>query len=179
MQNIIELIREANPSRSFSDTKRRLLKIGEEKGEVCEAILNVTSSHNKKNKTWDDVREELADCFIVAVDIALTFDANMNFDLYIRHIDRYDESKFIDKMLITGHLLSSLGYNIDCNVSPPDEKIDGDIQDGNCISKTLAKLFFELAVLIFPDKENSTEEQLIEAFSNEVVRKISKWTSKK
>lgn len=177
MQNIIELIKSANPARALSNTKRRLLKITEEKGEVAEAVLNVTSPYNGKNKTWDDVREELVDCFIVAADIALTLDIDMNFDFHIRHIDKYDESAFIDKMMVTGHLLSSLGNTIDIMIKPPIA--DYDYSDGKCISKSMTRLFYELATLVFPDKDDLSEQDILDAFTLEVTRKISKWTAKR
>lgn len=76
----VDLIRQANPTRSMNSYIRRKLKLGEELGEVMEAYLNITSSFNGKHKTWDDVREELVDVAIVATDIALTTDPN--FSLY-------------------------------------------------------------------------------------------------
>jgi NTP pyrophosphatase (non-canonical NTP hydrolase) len=175
INSIIETIKAANPERSLFTTKRRLLKIGEEKGEVCEALLNVTSSHNMKHKSWDDVREELVDCFIVAVDIALTFNSDMTFDFHIRHIDKYNEDKFTDKILITDHLLSSLGYVLNHIIK--EKKSEG--EDGHCISKSMAILFFELATLIFPDKNECTEEEIFTAFSSEVNRKLAKWLKKR
>jgi NTP pyrophosphatase (non-canonical NTP hydrolase) len=162
MLDIIESIKNANPERSVASIKRRLLKMSEEKGEVCEAILNLTCEKNSKNKTWDDLREELVDCFIVAVDIALTFDVNFIFTNHIRHLDVYDENNFIKKMLVTDHLLSSLIFEID-----EEEKV--------CSSKSIAILFFELATLVFPDKENPTPEEIFENFSLEIERKINKW----
>lgn len=55
-----------------ADLARRVLKLQEEAGELAEAYLNVTSKHNKKNKSWEDVREEAIDCAIVAIDIAFS-----------------------------------------------------------------------------------------------------------
>ena len=51
---------------------RRIGKLAEEYGELWEAYLNVTSAHNGKGKTWDDVREEGIDVAIVALDIVAT-----------------------------------------------------------------------------------------------------------
>jgi len=70
--DIIQEISDANPAREPGNLIRRLVKIVEELGEASEAYLNVTSAANGKKKTWDDVREELADVVIVAVDCALT-----------------------------------------------------------------------------------------------------------
>lgn len=69
MTDIIERIRHANPNRRFDQLARRLLKLGEEKGEAAEAFLSVTSQNNSKEKTWDDFREEIVDCAIVALDL--------------------------------------------------------------------------------------------------------------
>ena len=70
--NIIESIIAANRTREHSNLIRRIAKSMEELGEVCEAYLNVTSAGNGKGKTWNDVREELVDNFIVATDLLYT-----------------------------------------------------------------------------------------------------------
>jgi len=72
MQTIGALVRAANPQRHVNNLQRRTIKLVEEIGEVAEAWLNVTSASNAKHKTWDDVREEIADCLIVAFDVAWT-----------------------------------------------------------------------------------------------------------
>jgi NTP pyrophosphatase (non-canonical NTP hydrolase) len=72
LERLAEAIRDANPNRSIANLNRRILKLIEEYGEATQAYLNVTSPANAKNKTWADVREELTDCFIVAVDIGWT-----------------------------------------------------------------------------------------------------------
>lgn len=69
---VVEAIRDANPARHHANLWRRIMKVMEELGEAVEAYLNVTSAANGKKKTWADVREELADAVIVAVDCALT-----------------------------------------------------------------------------------------------------------
>jgi NTP pyrophosphatase (non-canonical NTP hydrolase) len=70
--SIIRAITDANPDKHHDNLIRRIMKQMEELGEAAEAYLNVTSAANGKGKTWDDVREELADQVIVAVDCALT-----------------------------------------------------------------------------------------------------------
>ena len=72
MIDIIDKIRDSNPTRDMQDISRRLNKLQEECGELSQAYLSVTSTHNKKNKNWRDVMEEAADVTILAVDIALT-----------------------------------------------------------------------------------------------------------
>lgn len=61
-----------NPTYNERYLSRRVIKIGEESGEVSEAFLSVTSDSNGKNKTFIDVREEAVDTAIVGLDIALT-----------------------------------------------------------------------------------------------------------
>lgn len=70
---LLRAILEANPDRNVGNIERRLIKIGEELGEASEAYL-VASTTNKtrKKKTYKDVREELMDISIVALDCALT-----------------------------------------------------------------------------------------------------------
>ena len=69
---LYDKIFDANPERSIQTLIRRIGKLAEECGELWEAYLNVTSRHNGKNKTWDDVREESIDVAIVALDIVAT-----------------------------------------------------------------------------------------------------------
>ena len=70
--DLVKAIYDANPTRHHGNLIRRLMKQMEELGEAAEAYLNVTSAGNGKKKTWADVREEMADQVIVAVDCALT-----------------------------------------------------------------------------------------------------------
>ena len=69
---LYDKIFEANTGRSMKTMIRRIGKLAEEYGELWEAYLNVTSLHNGKDKTWDDVREEAVDVAIVALDIVAT-----------------------------------------------------------------------------------------------------------
>lgn len=71
-ENILALVRAANPSRNIKNVERRQLKLGEEYGEANQALVAVTSKRNRKNKSWADYREELTDVVIIAMDILLT-----------------------------------------------------------------------------------------------------------
>ena len=71
-QRIVDCIRDANPTRSITCLRRRLMKLLEELGEGCEAYLSTTGSTNYKQKTWADYREEACDIMIVMIDVALT-----------------------------------------------------------------------------------------------------------
>lgn len=72
MDKLVQKILEANPRRKAKNLDRRIMKHGEEYGEVVQAYLAVTSKNNLKQKTWDDVREELIDTLILNLDILLT-----------------------------------------------------------------------------------------------------------
>lgn len=67
--HIIKKIWDANRKRTMDTFGRRLLKLGEEYGEACQAYLSISSEKNGKNKTWDDVREELVDVMVVDLDL--------------------------------------------------------------------------------------------------------------
>ncbi len=69
---LYDVVVDANRERSFGTLWRRIAKLGEEYGEIWEAYLNVTSAQNGKGKTWEDVREELVDITIVAIDTLAT-----------------------------------------------------------------------------------------------------------
>lgn len=80
---IIDSVRNANTQRSIKNFDRRCEKFLEELGELAEARLGYTSKNNPKNKTFDDVKEEVVDVLIVALDIALTFKSNI---VYWEHL---------------------------------------------------------------------------------------------
>lgn len=67
--DIISKVFQANLKRTMDIFGRRMLKLGEEFGEACQAYLSISSENNSKNKSWEDVREELTDCIIVAIDL--------------------------------------------------------------------------------------------------------------
>lgn len=71
-EQIITMVQDTNPYRTPNNLSRRLIKVLEELGEAAEAYLGATSSHNYKDKSWDDLREEAVDSLIVLVDVALT-----------------------------------------------------------------------------------------------------------
>lgn len=51
---------------------RRTVKLAEESGEVSKAVFGVTSEVNPKSMSYSDVREELVDTIIVAIDMLFT-----------------------------------------------------------------------------------------------------------
>ena len=69
---LVSMVRNANPNREQQNVSRRLLKVLEELGETSEACLSVSSPDNYKSKNWEDYREEAVDTLIVLIDIALT-----------------------------------------------------------------------------------------------------------
>jgi NTP pyrophosphatase (non-canonical NTP hydrolase) len=72
MDSLLDKIRFVNQARNKKNLDRRMMKLGEEYGEAVQAFLAVTSKRNTKQKSWPDVREELCDVVIVALDILLT-----------------------------------------------------------------------------------------------------------
>lgn len=72
MKEIFDIIYKANPRRRIDNLERRMLKIGEELGEAISAFLNVTSELNSKGSSWEDLREELLDTMIIAIDCLYT-----------------------------------------------------------------------------------------------------------
>ena len=72
MKEIFDRIYDANPARNIDNLERRLLKAQEELGEAAGAYLAVSSTHNYKEKTWSDFREELLDSLIIIIDCLYT-----------------------------------------------------------------------------------------------------------
>ena len=81
------------------DFSRRLVKLSEEVGEVCQAFYATTSKKNSKKKTWDNVREELIDVILIALDLLLTEmpDEAIKGDKY-QYIKSRIESMYLKKM---------------------------------------------------------------------------------
>ena len=69
MTDIITKVHGANRDRRMEIFARRMLKLGEEYGEASQAYLSVSSEKNGKNKSWEDVREELVDVLVVTLDL--------------------------------------------------------------------------------------------------------------
>jgi hypothetical protein len=67
--DMLEVIRQVDPTRNFLTMNRRLMKLGEEFGEALQAYLAVTSGNNYKGLTPTDLREELIDIVVVALDL--------------------------------------------------------------------------------------------------------------
>ena len=84
---ILKKIDKANPYKGYGNIERRGLKLGEEAGELADALLDATKPGGMTQKNIEHVIEEAADTLIIAVDIALTFGT------------REDLSQMIDKKL--------------------------------------------------------------------------------
>lgn len=68
--DLIGLLQEANQDRDFVLLPRRLLKAGEELGEANQAYLRSTGT-GLRRKTTADLREEIIDLNVVALDLLL------------------------------------------------------------------------------------------------------------
>lgn len=101
MDELIDRVVIANPQRKKKNLHRRFLKLGEEYGEAVQAYLSVTSKNNGKQKTWEDVREELCDVLIITLDILLTEMPDEDF---------HDNTKNIE---IENRILKQVDHKID------------------------------------------------------------------
>lgn len=80
MLDVILAVDAANPNKTYENLARRIIKLGEEFGELSEAYLNASKGPgNHKGKTWDDVLEEAVDTAIVAIDVATTIPPDRNY----------------------------------------------------------------------------------------------------
>jgi NTP pyrophosphatase (non-canonical NTP hydrolase) len=128
MDQLIHKIRHANPKRRIKQIERRLLKLGEELGEVNQAYISSTSKNNRKNKTWKDVREELCDVIIIAMDILLTEMPDENYN----HFSDEEKEKSIDQRIlneIDRKLTKRLISNDICATNEATMPLDMDIDN--------------------------------------------------
>jgi hypothetical protein len=153
------LVREANPDRNVANVHRRTLKLIEELGEVAQAWLNVTSASNGKHKTWHDVREEIADCLIVALDIGWTILRNeidvpdFQFHIYPRS-PAFDEQMIFDAIWYLG-------------------KFGRDFVRSH-ITQVIHQVMI-MALCVLPDQLDSSIETIEAQLLVEVQRKLAKW----
>lgn len=169
MENIISMIRDANPERNNKTLLRRIFKLTEEFGEHAEAYLNVTSKNNGKGKSWDDVREEIADTLIVAVDVALTPANDGESGEAVENIlkqltysdhsyDRYELS-MINASVAIGQLANSVS------------------QDRQDILPVvgLVETITNMALTAMPDQANLDKTELLSNLEHLVDTKLDKW----
>jgi len=69
MPDMFNKVHATNRQRVMEIFDRRMLKLGEEYGEACQAFLSISSESNSKKKSWADVREELVDVLVVTLDL--------------------------------------------------------------------------------------------------------------
>jgi NTP pyrophosphatase (non-canonical NTP hydrolase) len=171
--DIADLVKQTNPERHASTLGRRCIKLLEELGEVSEAWLNVTSPTNGKGKSWDDVREEMADCLIVALDIVMTpidniedFSVSETFDSFPLEQLGKDEIE---------ELLLSIGQNAsDFYASARDG-----YHDASSIARDFVENAYFLCFLDSADQPNYTIKQKEDQLLVEIKRKIEKWETKR
>lgn len=169
MENIIRMIRDANPERSPATLFRRMFKLTEEFGEHAEAYLNVTSKNNGKGKTWDDVREEIADSLIVAIDVALTppiMDIGVNEVEHLLFNISYAPIPYSDyetSMLGVSSLIGTLSIIV------RDGR--GDILP----IVDLVELISGMAITALPDQEGLSTDVLLKNLEHMIDTKLTKW----
>jgi CheY-like chemotaxis protein len=163
---LIERIRNANPDRQTATLKRRISKLLEEVGELSEAWLNVTSTTNGKGKAWEDVREEAADCLIVAVDIHLTglngTPADITHDVRLGIPDDFQNLK-----LLLAQQAAMAGVAI----------VTGDFRQAAFYAAQAATNAIDICLTPLPDQPDATLDDLASALDAMVTRKLAKWTS--
>ena len=172
IDKLIEMVREVNPGRKHSNLNRKLIKVAEEIGEIAEAYLNVTSSFNGKNKTWADVREEIVDVLILAIDISLTpwptQDTPHNLRTAVFDLGLSNYNDFEDAFMWLS--ASSTSAYMERRADSPNQ-----------FRNSMRSVFREavnLAYTPFPDQPDITLEELEAALEKEMRRKLDKWVAK-
>ncbi len=169
--DLIALVRDANPERTHTNLDRRCWKLLEDTGEVAEAYLNVSSASNGKGKTWDDVREEIADVLIVTLDIVLTRlpgeasdllpPVNIDSAIFIPVVGRSGLDNIFDMVSCLRHFLSAIRI--------------GFFPSARLLALGLARHAAALSVTALPDQPDRSHEDIIAALQAEVRRKLLKW----
>lgn len=163
--NYLGIVREIS-NKDFSVCDRRLIKLMEEMGEVSEAFLNITSLNNSKNKSWEDVREELVDCFIVGLDIFTIMSAKYTQDTL--NIENYpivslDQKSFTTEIIDLFCLANSMYIDIE---APENIFVVIEKYLSHCMKMALTR---------FPDIINETDDQINQRFNDMFIKKTSKW----
>lgn len=162
-ERIALAVREANPTRNASNLDRRALKLIEEFGEAAQAYLNVTSPSNGKSKTWDDVREEIADVLIVALDIAWTPQEAGKFSRYCFMPDHIQLAK-LHPLTESDILNAQRNFGRYLRIRNPDDLME------------LVEAIVSLAWTITPDQIGVSEAAFETRLEGEIERKLQKWT---
>jgi hypothetical protein len=169
LDEISILVRDANPGRQFANIQRRTIKLNEELGEVAQAWLNVTSPSNGKGKTWDDVREEIADCLIVALDIGWT--TLRGETEQTPPVVTARESLFNDLMISEMSLHLGL-FGLRSSIAMSDMYMCQARHDITGVINVAATM----ALAVLPDQVGATPRGEVEArLLIEVKRKLAKW----
>lgn len=160
------IVKDISNNKDFSVCDRRLIKLIEEMGEVSEAFLNITSSNNLKNKSWEDVREELVDCFIVGLDIfSILGDKYKHNTILIKNypIVSLDLKSFTTEIIELFCLINSMYIDIG---SPENIFVVMERYLSHCMKMALTK---------FPDIINESDDQITQRFNDMFIKKTFKW----
>jgi NTP pyrophosphatase (non-canonical NTP hydrolase) len=167
LEQISHLIKMANPYRDYANLSRRSIKLIEELGEVAEAWLSVTSPSNGKMKTWDDVREEIADCLIVALDIAWTALPGEEDPEPTIVYDAAIEFTYSTVFSIS-YRVGLFGQSLGVSASLARREIS-----------LVTKFVASMALQALPDQAEATSEEIEVQLLTEVERKLAKWAAKR
>jgi hypothetical protein len=146
------------------------LKLLEEIGEFTQAYLAVTSQANDRRKSWADVREELADCLIVALDIAWTVFPTEDYTTLFTPGETVTPQKLLPfgvyDIFFIGTELSSFGQHIN-NGAYMLARIN--------ITRVVDRLGY-MVLTHMPDQDDWDLDDVSDQLIEEVERKLAKWT---
>jgi len=171
--------------------RRRLLKLGEELGEATEVLLAMSGTNNYKNLGSTELREELADVYIVGADILFRYAATLPADIReeleatvldatqgiaVRMSDRLKGTRLLE----LEEKLSGIYVNVGQSqallrklaVSPADAA------NQRRFRRTLVKVLqgaLDAMYHILPGEEALSAPELEARILGEIDRKVSKW----
>ena len=182
VESIILSVERADPSRSLDDLPRRFVKFDEEKGEVANDWLALSSAGNGKRRTPADLLEEIVDALVVATDLALTpMDILESEALRIDLV--FEAMHVVNNSLMCEHITPS------CPDAVPNLFGHMSTQQGRLLryvrlhngrlafhaARELFGLTLTLALLPLPELPKATTDMRLREMADLVDRKVGKW----
>lgn len=182
VEGIILSVERVNLSRSLSDLPRRLVKFDEEKGEVANDWLALSSAGNGKQRNSADLLEEMSDLMVVAVDLALTPMGMLEGEVLRRELVS-EAMRAVNVSLMREDMdppIPNAVPNLFGHMSTQQGRLSRYVGPNNGwrafhAARELLGLTMTLALLPLPEIPKTTTDQRLREIADLVDRKVGKW----